>query len=239
MKAYKQLTIYGGIISFCSLIICLIFHYFINGDEAAFWINVCLAIFGSALLSTFTSLIMYQYEKVKTLENFVYHTKQLLHIINKYQDNMSLDKKILFYLEYNDFDKSAWDTDYGNIDFFFERMTGDRLYIYNKVYCPILVFNKEVSERVPNFRWHLDKSGKNDAVMQQFVGKLETYLIDKRECEVPGQYDDDGKVISTCKMSCIVPKLEIEISQELNGRYYEIMYGKRKAKSMSEEDING
>jgi hypothetical protein len=239
MRAYKRLTIYSVLISVCSLMICFILHYCFKGDEAAFWINVCLALFGSAVLSLFTSLIMYQHEKIKTLEGFVYHTRQILHILNKYQESMSLDDKINFYLDYNDFDKSIWDADYGNMDFFFEHIIGNRKYIYKKIYNPISTFNNAVSNRIWNFRWHLDGSGRNNAVMQQFVDELEKYLIDKKEYEAPTKYDSSGNVIESCKMLGTSPKLETEISQELSRRYYVIMYGKRKARRMTEEESNG
>lgn len=35
----------------------------------------------------------------------------------KYQDSKSLEEKMKFYLDYYDIDKSAWDADYGNMDF--------------------------------------------------------------------------------------------------------------------------
>lgn len=73
MRAYKRLTVICGIMSLFSLIICLLLHYFVPCDESGFWINICLAVFGSALLSALTSLVTYFHEKRSTLEGFVYH----------------------------------------------------------------------------------------------------------------------------------------------------------------------
>ncbi len=107
MRPYKRLTVICGIISFLSLTLCLFLRYFVICEEADFWINVCLAVFGSALLSALTSLVTYFHEKRSTLEGFMYHCKYLLHTLNKYQDSMSLEEKMKFYLDYHDIDKSA------------------------------------------------------------------------------------------------------------------------------------
>ena len=77
MRPYKRLTIICGMISFFSLAICLCLHYFAICDESDFWINVCLAVFGSALLSSLTSLVTYFHEKRSTLEGFMYHCKYI------------------------------------------------------------------------------------------------------------------------------------------------------------------
>ena len=184
MQPYKRLTLICGSISFLSLLICLFLHYFV-GDELDFWINICLAVFGSALLSALTSLITYFHEKRSTLENFVYHCKNLLHVLNKYQDSMSLEEKMKFYLAYHDLDKSAWDADYGNMDFFAEKITRERKYIYEKIYRPILRFNQAVNNHVWHFRWYFDGSGKNETVMEMFVEQLEWYLLYRDEKSIP------------------------------------------------------
>ena len=44
---------------------------------------------------------------------------------------MSLEDKMKFYLDYYDLDKSVWDADYGNMDFFAEKTTEN---IYMKRY---------------------------------------------------------------------------------------------------------
>lgn len=227
MRPYKRLTIICGIISLLSLAICLFLHYFAFCDESNFWINICLAVFGSALLSTLTSLVTYFHEKRSTLEGFMYHCKNLLHALNKYQDSMSLEDKMKFYLDYYDLDKSVWDADYGNMDFFAEKITGNREYIYEKIYLPLLSFNQAVSNHVWHFRWYFDGSGKNKPVMETFVEQLEQHLLYRDEKSIPTDYDEAGKPITFCEVTSLESKLVHEISTELNGRYYRIMYGKR------------
>lgn len=229
MRPYKRLTLICGIISFFSFVICLFLYYFV-GNEEDFWINVCLAVFGSALLSALTSLVTYFHEKRSILENFVYHYKNLLHVLNKYQDSMSLEEKMKFYLDYHDIDKSAWDADYGNMDFFAEKITGKRKYIYERIYLPILSFNQAVDEHVWHFRWYFDGSGKNESVMVMFVEQLEQHLLYRDEKSIPTDYDEAGKPIAFCEITSLESKLVREISQELDGKYYSIMYGKQRGK---------
>lgn len=94
---------------------------------------------------------------------------------------MSLEEKTKFYLDYHDIDKSAWDADYGNMNFFAEKITGNRKYIYEKIYLPILSFNQAVNKQVWHFGWYFDGSGKNKPVMEMFVEELEQYLLYRDE----------------------------------------------------------
>lgn len=231
MKPYKRLTIICGVISLLSFAICLFLHYLFACSEADFWVNVCLAIFGSSLLTLLSSLISYFHEKRITLESFMYHCKQLLQVLNKYQDSMSLSEKIKFFLDYHDIDKSAWDAAYGNMDFLLERITGNRNYIYENLYRPILLFNQAVGQHVWHFRWYFDGSGKNDTAMEIFVAQLEHHLLYRSEQNIPKDYDKSGKVLSFIEMTSTESKLVSEILHELNGKYFDIMYGKKKSHS--------
>lgn len=235
MKAYKNLTIIATIILIIAFFLAVILHYCCPCYETEFWINVCLGIFGSAFLTMLTSIMSYNHEKVKTLENFLYHTRQIVSVANKYQEHMTLEEKIRFFLEYSEFDKIAWDADFGNMSFFFERITHNQKYIYDNIYTPILDFNHAVANHVWHFRWHLDGSGKNEAVMQKFVDELQGYLLQITGKDVPTEYGKDGNVISTCRCRVVEPKLVREIEDELTGRYYDIMYGKRKATKLDKE----
>lgn len=196
-------------------------------DEIQFWINVCLALFGSAALTVLTSLVSYKHEKIKTLENFLYHTRQLLTLVNKYQTHMTLEEKINFFLSYYNFDKIAWDSDFGNMAFFFESKTKDREYIYNKIYKPILDFNNAVASHTWHFSLHLDGSGKNDKVMQHFVNELETYLFKTKIFSSPTELDENGNPVSFINITHTSSKLVLDVRKELAGRYYKIMYGNK------------
>ena len=239
MKPYKRLTIICSSISLFSFIACLCLHYLIVCDDTDFWVNVCLAIFGSSLLTSLSSIVLYFHEKRVALENFMYHCRQLLHFLNKYQDSMPLSEKMRFFLDYHDLDKSAWDATYGNIDFFLERFTGNRAYIYKKLYHPILLFNQAVGSHAWHFRWYFDGSGKNDSVMEMFVAQLEQHLLIRSEQSIPTDYDASGKAVSFMETTSVESKLVHEILQELNGKYYDIMYGKKKSHSPKVAGKNG
>lgn len=197
MKNYvisARVTAFLSIVSF-SIIIYL--HYFKSGEEIDFWCNVCLAIFGSALLTLITSIVGYYNEKRNTLENFAYSTRSLLHFINKYDVNWKLEKKIDFYIDYADIDKSLWDSQLGMIYFWWNFKFKDDYfnYIYNSIYKPIQDFNKATSEHEFHFRWHKDGTGKNDAVMTEFVSELEQLFIENISEEL--LLEDGEKVRNT------------------------------------------
>lgn len=227
MRAYKRMAKFSILIAIISLLIAIFLNFCFAIDKTGFWMNVCLGLFGSATLTILTSIVSYFHEKRQTLENFVYHTRQILSYLNKYQESMSLEQKLKFYLDYHDLDKSAWDMDIGNMDFFFENKTHDFQYIYTAIYKPILDFNRAVENHVWHFRWYLDGTGKNDTVMEKFLLELQEYLLEKNEQDIPTEYDENGNIVSTCHHSMVKPKLVLNIRKELNGRYYEIMYGKK------------
>lgn len=141
---------------------------------------------------------------------------------------MPLEQKLHFYLNYYELDKSAWDIDFGEMDFFFERIHKNQKYIYDFIYKPILDFNSAISKHVWHFRWHLDGTGKNDIVMQKFLSELQDYLLVKTEEDIPIEYNDDGEPISFCHRTSITPKLVSNIEEELAGNYYKILHGKPK-----------
>lgn len=226
MRLYKKLTYLSGIVSAVSFLVCLLLHYNFSGNESEFWVNVCLALFGSALLTTLSSIVSYFQERRSTLEGFAYHCKQILRILNKYQESMSLEEKMSFYLDYHDFDKTAFDVDYGNIDFFLEKFTGDREYIYQKIYLPILNFSKAVNSHVWHFRWYFDGSGKNTSAMEIFVNQLEHHLLFQEESELPATDVHHGNALE--ELISTESRLVSEISNQLNTRYYDILYLKKK-----------
>lgn len=236
MKAYKQTTIIVSIIALITFIASIILHYICYFKDADFWVDVSLGIFSGALLAALTAVISYIHERRKTLESFVYYTRKILGYLSKYQEDMALEDKLKFFLDYIDMDKSAWDSDYGNMDFLLEKFTKTRKYIYNSIYQPILQFNQAVSCYSFNFRYYLNKSRYNSEAMEDFVSELEKYLIRRAEENVPKEYDNAGKPKEFCKIVSVEPKLVLEIQEQLNGRYFEILYGKRNSSKAEKED---
>jgi len=223
MKNYVIATRVTAILSLISFSIAVIIQYFCCGvAEAEFWCNVCLGVFGSSLLTFITSIIGYFADKRKAMESFLYSTYSLLHIIKQYDINWSLENKIDFYLNYLDIDKSIWDSQFGAIYFMFDYKDKNFKYIFNNIYKPVLDFNQAISEHEYHFRWHKSGSSSNTAVMKIFISELENLFIKRENSEYSR---DSGE-----KTSVVVIKNQLvnSVLSELNGRYYELMYNKRK-----------
>lgn len=238
MRIYKCLFWLTSILASLSLAIATIINC-CYGMEYDFEENVCLAIFGSAALTSLSSLVTYYYEKRKTLKSILYNTAGLVKFLNKYQENLNLDQKIQFYLDYNDIDKHMWDADFEEISFLLDLKAQNKKYIYDNIYTPITNFNNAVSKYIWNFRWHIDGSGKNNEEMKEYVDKLETYLIKKVEKDIPIEYDENKDSISVSKVRSVSSKLSEDIYKELYGKYLTIMYGKKAGKKNTEARDNG
>lgn len=229
MRLYKRMTIISALIALVSFLISILLHYFfICDNEIDFWINLCLGLFSGAILTVFTSIISYYHERRTTLEKFVYHTRSLLSYLNKYHEDMPIEEKIHFYFGYCDLDKSDWDMDIGNMDFFFEKVTGNFKYIYNEIYKPILDFDKAVANYKYDFHNYLNTTNKNDfrIIIEKYLSELQGYLLKKTEKDIPTEYDDNGNIENVYKYTYEIPKLVFDIKTQLSGHYYEIMYGK-------------
>lgn len=245
MRLNKKLINIFALISAVSLVAASLLHYKGNnttcGIDIEYWVNILIGIFSSAALTLMTSILSYLNEKRNTLESFLYHTQQLLSFLNKYQERMSLEQKIIFFLDYYDLDKSSWDMDFGNIAFLFDPKTQKRRYIYDSIYKPILDFNQCLANHVLHFRQHISGICKNDRVMSDFVAELESHLRSNYTKKLPSKFDENGNAISFEQYNCSESKLVHNVSKELWGKYYNIMYGKRIAKKhpiTQEEDAS-
>lgn len=249
MRLQKKLLIASLILSIVSFGVALILHYlsidceeickihYANiSKEINFWVDVFLGVFSGAILTLITSIISYLREKRKTLEDFVYNTRHILNYLNNYQEDMSIEQKLSFFIGYSELEKSKWDQDLGDIDFLFDFSRKKFEYIYKSIYKPIIDFNTAVNNHIPHFRMHLsiddtkENTWKNEAMMENFILELQDYLLTKTETNLPIKYDNNGNAIEYCRYSSTVPKLVLNVRKEFNGRYYEIMYGKKVAK---------
>lgn len=103
-------------------------------------------------------------------------------------------------------------------------------------------FSRKI-KKITKYQWgirlHLDGTAKNDAGMDDVISKLQKYLIKRTEAKNPIQSDENGNVIRWEKCSSVSPKLVADITKELYGHYYEIMYGMRFAKKQSKlQEVN-
>ncbi|MDO4982934.1 MAG: hypothetical protein Q4E35_05190 [Eubacteriales bacterium] len=228
MKIYVKSIWFSLCLSIVSFSAALLLHYLNCGKETEFWCNVALSVFGSGLLTLISSILSYRDTKIKTLERFKYYTKQIVHILNKYQQELTVDTKVNFFLDYADFDKTAWDAEFGNICFFTDFKKRDKIrYIYSSIYLPIQNVNNAVANHYYQFRCHKDGSVRNEYAMKTYINEIEPLIIKETE------YKPDGENGDT--IICTENELEKSVLTELNGYYYDLMHSKK----IKENNNNG
>lgn len=221
MTIYKRSFVLTLVISIVSFFGAVTLSY---AMQEQFWCNVLLGVFGGAILTAITSIMGYFVERRKTLEEFYLETIKLLKRYNKYQTDLTLNQKINFFLELSNYDTAYWGTTYARIDLFDKK---SKEYIYQKIYKPLLDAHKKACSHTWHFEMQINGTAVNDAVMEKFVNELETIIIREEEYVVG---NDNNEYIVKGGYNHIVKKFDAE----LNGRYYEIMYGKKKAKENRE-----
>lgn len=129
----------------------------------------------------------------------------------------------MFFLNYHDISKADWDRYYGDFSFIADVQGENRCYIYTKIYEPILKLNQTINKHVWHFRWYEDGTG-NNKVVGKFVKEIETQLIEET-VEIAGteMSNVDGGITMTTTKN----KLVCDIQREINGKYYQLMYGKK------------
>lgn len=231
MKIYAKLTWITGFTAILSFLEALALHLFASGRYAEFCCDVGLAIFGSALLAAVTSGATYWYEKHRTMEEFSKKTASLLHMIKKYSTSWDDEQKINFYLDLDDVDTTAWDGYMRDITFMYDPHRHKYRYIYERIYFPIETLIRSVARHERHFRYHKEAlranpdSIRDGEVMKEFIEELETIFIEKEEYKVT---DSDGKELIFTGIS---NKLVHSVFEELNGHYYDLIYGRKKEKS--------
>ena len=223
MGIYKKTIVTTGIVSLLSFCGCLILHYMYVSREAQFWCNIALGIFGSSLLTLFSSIVGYRVERKRIFEKFYSYTNKILRQINQYQLNMSLEEKIDFLLKYIDADKIEWDSCLGDIDLLFDLRKKKFTYIYNAIYKPLWDLESAIRKHEWHFRWYKDGTGRKDEVMEQFISEIEPLILDKQEYKVPLGENTDSYMLATSVSNGIVEKVQ----NELKGQYYVLMYGRK------------
>lgn len=227
MSIYKRGFIITTTLSIFSLVIAIGLNYVL---EEQFWCNVCLGVFGSSILTAITSIVGYFVERKNVTEGFYIETVKVVREINKYQNDLRLDDKIDFFLSLSKYDTTTWDMYYSQMDFFRKQY---RKNVYKRIYYPVLTVLKKASSHEWHFRMHKNGTGRNETVMQNFADEIENVILEKiqRKCEVDEKQE--------CVVTGVKNKVVEDILDELNGWYYEMMYGRKKASKVMEEKIDG
>lgn len=225
MTIYKRSFVVTLVISVISFLIAAILNYVM---QEQFWCNVLLGIFGGAVLTSITSIMGYFVERRHALEEFYLETIKLLKRYNKYQTDLTPDQKINFFLELSNYDMEYWGTTYARIDLFNKK---SKKYIYEKIYRPLTYAHKKVCSHTWHFEMHVNGTGAHNAAMEEFVSEIEP-AITREEESVVG--NGDNEYVTKNVHNHIVEMIDAE----LNGKYYEIMYGKKKAEENRKEAKN-
>lgn len=228
MKIYKNSIIVTSIISIMGFIGSFVLKFCFSGKEVEFWYDISMGIFSGAILTLITFLVGYRVERRKVLEGFWSYTHKILKQINMYEASMSIEQKIDFFINFYDTDRIEWHTYFGEISFLFDFGKRNYKYIYDSIYEPINKLGDMITPRYWNFRWHKDGSGRNEKVMEYYIDEIEPLIIETKDYKIPTEIDDNGKIISETLGSSKCNKLFRDITNELSGRYYEIMYGKHR-----------
>lgn len=227
MRIYARTIWITSIISAVSLIGAIVSYFVSCGQSAEFIYDICLATFGSALLSAITSAIMYNYEKRRQMEEFLKCTKAILNRLNKYNVSWDDEKKMSFFLSFEEMNFGTWDGFIRDISFFFDPKHKKREYIFDNIYLPIDKLIRKAIYMERHFRYHKEALDANPSTlcdagaMKHFISELEDLFI---ENITHIEKDSDGQEHSWSEIS---NKLVHSILQELNGRYYDIMYGRK------------
>lgn len=91
----------------------------------------------------------------------------------------------------------------------------------------MIKFNQSVGNHYWQFIWHLDGTGTNDRVMEEFVKELEDILLEVKIINEPVNFDETGKPIDFCKVTSISSKFVFKLEDELSNKFYNIMYMKK------------
>jgi hypothetical protein len=220
MRTHKFAILISGAIAAIALFSSLILNRLLCDN---YWIGILQGVFGSAVLIFVIEIINYLSERRNTLDDFSLRTRSVLRKLNVYDRNLSIDKKVEYFLSINDNEFGCWDElgkAYASIDFMFDWKMLARRYIFASIYEPLEKVKAEMVQHSPNFRWHLDGLGHNDDAMKMYIDTIESMLF---EVKTTG--------IATSVRNIIVHN----INAELFGRYYEIQYGKRKAEALRKE----
>ena len=223
MSVYKRGFIVTVMLAIVSLIVAIGLNY---GLGEQFWCNVCLGVFGSAFLTAVTSLIGYFVERKRVTEGFFVETTKMLNELNKYQPDLSLEDKLNFYLSLLDYDVTTWDMYYGQMDFFKSSYRGR---IYSSIYKPLRMVRDKVLSHAWQFRMHKNGTGRNEVAMQSFVDEIEACILQKTQRKL--MVDENQEYVATGLSNKTVK----DVFSELNGWYYEMMYGAKQANKVTEE----
>lgn len=157
-----------------SFMISLILDYAVKNK---YWSNIFIGIFASGLLALLLSIISYNVERQKALEDFYIQANKALNIFNLYENNGDIERSMDIVIEMANYDYICLDNAYGNIDFIFgnKRL---RKYIYNDIYKPIIDLKNLIIEKAFHFKEYKKTVTGNLEVMKMFIDEIDHIDLD-------------------------------------------------------------
>jgi len=216
VRIHKLTIIYMVVVCASALSLALFLDY----KGVSFWSNIAVGILSSGVLALIISVVGYNVERRRTLEEFYTQACKAVRNLGLYQHDENEEQIMRTIVKMADYDYSALNTSYANIDFIWNSKKL-RHRIYNNVYLEIVTIKNEIAQKVVHFQWHLTGKTTYLPVMQYYIKELDKFLVTRNESEF---HYEDG---STTKMSYVRSSTSRIIEEELNTWYFQLMYGKK------------
>lgn len=142
------------VISILSLILSSIFNVYI---EDSIYYDIVMGIFSGSILTCGLSIVNYNIEKKKVLENFYVVTNMYIKELAKYDPfGDDYNKKCQFFINYYNLPLMDLRVAFNDIKFLLD-VHHSKQYIKEKIYLPLLNVNIKVSKSYWNFKYYDEK----------------------------------------------------------------------------------
>ena len=215
MKENKTVIFWSLAIASISLAASIILHC----RSCEYASNIFSGIFASALLAFMIAVINYHISKRRTLENFYSYAMKAVANYNLFENDGDLERTIDSVLLMDQFDYLGLDTAYGEMCFVFNNDKNHK-YVYDRIYLLTLELRRLISEKCFHFREYRKSMNGNKSAMKHFVEEIDCAIMERKTVHV----SRDGSEI---QMVSVKNRIVEQLLTELNGKYYELMYGKK------------
>lgn len=202
------------VISVLSLILSSIFNVYI---EDSIYYDIVMGIFSGSILTCGLSIVNYNIEKKKVLENFYVVTNMYIKELAKYDPcGDDYNKKCQFFINYYNLPLTDLRVAFNDISFLLD-IRQNKKYIKEKIYLPLLNVNIKVSESYWNFKFYDEKvlGSQPKESTEEDIQELEKMLYTVQKSGIHTIYK---------------PNLLAKIQEELTaGKFYKLL-GKQDTK---------
>lgn len=240
MKMYKYTIIIGAALTIVAFVISITLNYcFI---EVGYWINICLGIFGSGLLTLISSIVGYKVERRRAMERFWQNVHSFLKVIARYKRIQIFERKIQFILDIFEHDNINYielGNNFAEISFIFTHKKNSRM-IGEKIYKPIHDLHLKIGEyanllsdynETPRFYKDINEID-IDETLKDIKSEEEVKMLLDKVNNIP---DIDEEYFQKSVEPIILVFPSKEILDVLYESYYKLVYGKRQYKRVKNQ----